>query len=102
MQFLLLFEGEEERLIGGIIYKTQGEFVVNLEGLVVAPAFRNLGLGGALLEDFCGRLVSESYKAVMTYYTNRNFFEKNGFRIDSRWGGLVRFLSRTKNMFNFE
>lgn len=102
IQFLLLFEGEEERLIGGIIYKTQGEFVVNLEGLVIAPAFRNLGLGGALLEDFCSRLSSEGFKAVVTYYTNRQFFEKYNFRIDSRWGGLVRFLSRTKNLFNFE
>lgn len=102
MQFLLLFEGDEERLIGGVIYKTQGEFVANLEGLVVAPAFRNLGLGGALLEDFCGRLASEGFKAVITYYTNRRFFEKNNFRIDSRWGGLVRFLTRTKNLFNFE
>jgi hypothetical protein len=35
---------------------------------------------------------SRRYKSIKTHYFLRRFFERHGFRMDQRLGGLVRFL----------
>lgn len=91
--YLLVFEDPEGyHLIGGLCYTVINESSANLEGLVIAPAYREKKLGGALLEDFCQRLSADGFKAVLTYYTYKKFFEKYGFKVDPKWGGLVKIL----------
>jgi len=46
----------------------------------------------AILADFCTRLTALGIKTIKTHFYLRRFYQKQGFRMDERWGGLVRFL----------
>ncbi|MDP4174376.1 MAG: GNAT family N-acetyltransferase [Bacteroidota bacterium] len=92
--FLILTDEEtQESVNGGICYKILDSNVAHLEGIVVAQPFRGRGLGGNMLEDFCARMFAEGIKVITTHFYLTSFFTKYQFKVDSRWGGLVRFLS---------
>lgn len=92
--FLILTDNEEQESVnGGICYKILDSNVAHLEGIVVAAPFRGRGIGSVLLEDFCNRLRAEGIQVVTTHFYLTSFFSKHMFRVDSRWGGLVRFLT---------
>ncbi|MGE5411687.1 MAG: GNAT family N-acetyltransferase, partial [Clostridiales bacterium] len=92
--FLILTDEEtQESVNGGVCYKILDSNVAHLEGIVVAQPFRGRGLGGNMLEDFCARMFAEGIKVVTTHFYLTSFFTKYQFKVDSRWGGLVRFLS---------
>jgi long-chain acyl-CoA synthetase len=82
----------EERVAGGITWRPAGPRVAHLEGIVLAPAVLALGLAEPLVEDFCARLASAGYAAVHTDFGPGPFALAPGFRVDRRWGGLVRRL----------
>lgn len=83
----------QDRIVGGTSYKIQSKEVVHLEGVVVSTPLKGKGLGSALLEDFCIRMASLGIKVVKTHFFLREFCTSRGFKVDKRWGGLVRFLS---------
>jgi GNAT superfamily N-acetyltransferase len=89
---LVLLDGEE-RVVGGITWRTAAPRVAHLEGIVVAPGLRSQRLAGALLEDFCARRASAGFVAVHTHFGPGPFAFAPGFGVDRRWGGLVRFLT---------
>ena len=82
----------EERIVGGITWRPAASRVAHLEGIVIAPGVRAQKLAGLLLEDFCARLATAGYAAVHTHFGPGPFPFAPGFRVDRRWGGLVRFL----------
>ena len=82
----------EERIVGGITWRPAAARVAHLEGIVIAPGVRAQKLAGLLLEDFCARLATAGYAAVHTHFGPGPFPFAPGFRVDRRWGGLVRFL----------
>jgi long-chain acyl-CoA synthetase len=88
---LVLLDGED-RIVGGITWRVAAPRVAHVEGVVIAPAVRAQKLAGALIEDFCARLASAGYTAVHTHFGPGPFPFAPGFRVDRRWGGLVRFL----------
>ncbi len=92
-RYLLAMDGEE-RIVGGICYKLLEADVAHMDGLVIAGPLRGHGLGGELLEDFCYRLESQGITALNTHFISRPFLRAHGFRVDERWGGLVRFLAQ--------
>jgi len=61
--------------------------------MVIAPSLRGVRLAGPLVEDFCARLASAGYAAVYTPFGPGPLPFAAGFRVDRRWGGLVRFLA---------
>jgi hypothetical protein len=83
----------EERVVGGITWRTAAPRVAHLEGIVVSPGLRSQRLAGALIEDFCARRASAGYVAVHTHFGPGPFPFAPGFGVDRRWGGLVRFLA---------
>jgi len=91
-RYLMAIDGEE-RIVGGICYKLLEPTVAHMDGLVISAGLRGHGLGGELLEDFCQRLESQGVAALNTHFISRPFLRAHGFRVDERWGGLVRFLS---------
>jgi GNAT superfamily N-acetyltransferase len=93
-RYLLAIDGED-RIVGGICYKLLEPAVAHMDGLVIAAGLRGHGLGGELLEDFCNRLESQEVEALNTHFISRPFLRAHGFRVDERWGGLVRFLSHS-------
>ena len=84
---------DAERIIGGISWKEVDSDVVHLNGIVVTTSLLGRGISSALIEDFCVRMANLGYKAVKTLFVLRPFFERHGFRLDRRWGGLVRPLN---------
>lgn len=90
-RFLVVVD-DDEQIVGGLCYRTEGEDVVHLDGSVISPSVSARGIGSALLEDFCTRMANEGMQVMKTHYFMRNFYLKRGFRVDHRWGALVRFL----------
>ena len=82
----------EERVVGGIAWRTAAPRVAHVEGLVIAPGSRSQRLAVGLVEDFCARLAAAGYVAVHTHFGPEPLPFAPGFRVDRRWGGLVRFL----------
>jgi ribosomal protein S18 acetylase RimI-like enzyme len=88
----LLLLDAEERVVGGIAWRPAAPRVAHVEGLVIAPGLRSQRLAAALVEDFCARLSEAGYDAVHTLFGPEPLPFAPGFRVDRRWGGLVRFL----------
>ena len=81
-----------ERLVGGLSYRMDSPQIAHLDGVVVNAAVAARGIASALLEDFAVRMASRGVKVLRTGFIMREFCEQRGFRLDRRWGGLVRML----------
>jgi N-acetylglutamate synthase-like GNAT family acetyltransferase len=90
-RYLLAIDGED-RIVGGICYKSMEPEVAHMDGLVIVAPLRGNGLGGELLEDFSLRMKSMGVKVINTHFISRPFLRAHGFRLDEEWSGLVRFL----------
>jgi predicted GNAT family acetyltransferase len=89
----LVCTDSEEQIVGGMCYQLQEDDVVNLDAVVVTHSLRGRGIGGAMLDDFALRMASRNAKVVKTHFFLRQFCLPRGFRVDRRWGGLVRILA---------
>ena len=83
---------EQEQIVAGISWTEVDPEIVHLNGIVVAGPLLGRGISSALIEDCCARLADMGYGAVKTLFVLRPFFERHGFHLDKRWGGLVRLL----------
>jgi len=45
-----------------------------------------------MLEDFCSRMAGLKFSVVLTHFFLPAFFLKAGFKVDKRWGALVKYL----------
>ncbi|MBA4377768.1 MAG: hypothetical protein C0395_03800 [Gemmatimonas sp.] len=91
--FVIVLDAQE-RIVGGICWKEIEPGVVHLNGIVVATPLLGRGISSVLIEDFCTRMANLGHQAVTTLFVLRPFFERHGFHLDKRWGGLVRALQR--------
>jgi long-subunit acyl-CoA synthetase (AMP-forming) len=82
----------EDQIVAGICYRQREATVAHLVGIVRASSLKGRGLSEALLEDFCSRMATRGVRVVSTHFVSQEFFGEHGFRVDRRWGGLVRFL----------
>jgi N-acetylglutamate synthase-like GNAT family acetyltransferase len=82
----------EDQIVAGICYRQTDAKTAHLDGLVRASSLKGRGLSAALLEDFLSRMTTRGVEAVSTHFVSQDFFGEHGFRVDRRWGGLVRFL----------
>jgi len=92
LNYLLIMDNDEENTIGGICYRILYPKIANIEGIEISKSFRGRGLAAKLIEDFCKRLTTEGIKTVTTHFYLKSFFERFNFKMDKRYGGLVRFL----------
>lgn len=88
----LVVTSESEQVVGGLTWLPQGKNAVYVGALVVAPALKGRGIGGALVEDFCVRMAASGMRLVKTDFLIRRFYQAHDFHVDARWGGLVRSL----------
>jgi long-subunit acyl-CoA synthetase (AMP-forming) len=82
----------EDQIVAGICYRQPESTFAHLVGIVRASSLKGRGLSEALLEDFCSRMATRGVRVVSTHFVSQEFFGEHGFRVDRRWGGLVRFL----------
>lgn len=98
----LVVADSNDRVVGGIFYRRERPDIVHLESIVVASPLQHRGIGTALLEDFCIRMIGQKTRVVKTHYFMRRFCIGRGFQVDRRWGGLVRFLNAKETVVDDE
>ena len=74
------------------MYRELDVEAVFLDGIVVTQALHERGIARSILADLCVRLTDLGTKTIKTHFFLRRFYQKHGFRVDERWGSLVRFL----------
>jgi long-subunit acyl-CoA synthetase (AMP-forming) len=82
----------QERIVGGLCYRMLSNRVAWIDVIAVTSRLKSSGLGGAALEDFCARMASQGVPLVMTHLYLPGFFLRHGFKLDKRWGALVKTL----------
>jgi len=93
LQYLIIVDDEdEETIVGGLCYQLLFPKIAHIEGIEISRQYRNRGLAGKLIEDFCTRLGTENIKTITTHFYLRAFFQKFNFKPNNRYGGLVRAL----------
>ena len=90
-RFLVTLD-RDQRVVAALIYREESDEVTHIDGFVVRSSMSGRGIASALLEDFCARAEGRGRRVVKTSFILREFCERRGFRVDRRWGGLVRFL----------
>jgi len=83
---------DAEQIIGGVVYRIQEDRTIFLDGIVVSQALWERGIAGAILADFTIRMRSQGVGTIRTHFFLRQFYQRHGFRLDNRGGGLVRNL----------
>jgi len=91
-QYYVLADSQD-KIVGGICYRLLDKEVVLLEGIVVARALQGQNLRSAMEEEFCTRMAGQGVNIVRTRFFLRSFYLSLGYRVDKRWGDLVKFLS---------
>jgi len=94
-QFIILFDSKD-RIAGGITYQIQEDNACILDGIVLASQFQARGLGRGMMEDFITRMISLSVDIIKTTFFVEEFYSKLGFKVDKRWGLLVKVLNKEK------
>jgi GNAT superfamily N-acetyltransferase len=89
----LIVTDAADRVIGGLSYRMESPEVAHLDGVVVNASVTGRGIATALLEDFATRMASRGVRVLRTGFIMQRFCERRGFRLDRRWGGLVRLLA---------
>ena len=82
----------QERVVGGLCFRSLFRNATFIDSMVVAAPLKGLGLGGAMLDDFCGRIAGSGDAVVLTHFYLPGFFLHQGFKVDKKWGALVRYL----------
>jgi long-chain acyl-CoA synthetase len=92
----------QDKIVGGVCYQLQDNNVVRLEGIVVARTLQGRGLRSAMEEEFCSRMAGQGVQVVRAHFFLQNFYLSLGYRVDKRWGTLVKFLSPDRRGENEE
>ena len=81
-----------ERIVGGLCHRMMFENAAFIDGIVVASPHQGAGLAGAMIEDFCGRMALAGVHVVLTPFYLPDLFLRAGFKVDKRWGAMVRYV----------
>jgi long-subunit acyl-CoA synthetase (AMP-forming) len=80
----------QDRIVGGLCYRRMSGTVAFIDSIVVTSNLKASGLGGAAVDDFCARMAGQGVRIVMTHLYLPGFFIRRGFKLDKRWGALVK------------
>jgi long-chain acyl-CoA synthetase len=94
-EYVLVIDAHD-RIAGGICYRMQDRHVAYLDAITITSPLRGQGLATALLEDFCTRMMGQGVHIITAKFLPRNFYMDRGFQVNKRWGGLVRFLKKSR------
>jgi len=83
---------KQGRVVGGLCYIVLEHHVVLLDGSAVTTALKGRGIGTAMIDTFCNRMASEGIKIIKAHFLLGNFYLKLDFKVDKKWGALVKFL----------
>ncbi len=81
-----------ERVIAGISYRTLENNIVRLDGTAVTSPLQGKGIGSAMINDFFTRMAAKDVSIIKAHYLLGNYFLKHNFKVDKKWGALVKHL----------
>ncbi|MFC1565024.1 GNAT family N-acetyltransferase [candidate division KSB1 bacterium] len=90
--YLIVLDNNEQ-IVGGICYRKEDKEIIYLKGIIVSSPLKGKGVRVSLLEDFSNRMINLGIKVIKTQYYLKDFYSDQGFIVDKRWGGIVKFLS---------
>jgi long-subunit acyl-CoA synthetase (AMP-forming)/predicted GNAT family acetyltransferase len=82
-----------DQVIGGLCYIPLEHDVILLDGAAVTTPLKGRGIGTAMIEDFCARMAEKGTKVIKAHFLHGSFYLKLKFKVDQKWGALVRFLN---------
>ena len=88
-EFLLIFNNKN-RIVGGLFWKQMENNTIHLEWVAIKPKHRGSNLSKNLLSDFFKRMQHQNIKTITVGFYVEKFFSKHGFKLDKRYGGLVK------------
>ncbi len=80
------------KVVAGLCYIILENDTVLLDGSAVTTALKGRGIGSAMIENFCGQMAGLGAKVIKAHFLMGNFYLKLNFKVDKKWGALVRFL----------
>jgi len=83
---------QQGRVIGGLCYIVLENHVVLLDGSAITTPLKGRGIGTAMIDTFSSRMASEGVKVIKAHFLLGNFYLKLDFKVDKKWGALVKFL----------
>jgi len=83
---------KNDRIVGGLCYKILEDKTVLLNGSVISSPLKARGLGTAMVDDFFTRMASLGVKVIRAHFLLGNYYLKNKFQADKRWGAFVKYL----------
>ncbi len=90
-KYFIVFDSND-KVMGGICYRVLDDRIVFMENAIIESQYKNRGIAAALIDDFCSRMANNNIEIIKTHYYLENFFKKFGFKVDTAWGALVKFL----------
>jgi len=90
-QHFVVLDGRQQ-VIGGLCYIPLEHDVILLDGAAVTTPLKGRGIGSAMIEDFCARMAESGTKVIKAHFLHGSFYLKLKFKVDQKWGALVRFL----------
>ncbi len=90
-EFLFAFNSRN-RLVGGLYWKNMEKDRIHLEWVAVREKYQKIALSKRLMADFYKRMKHRGIMAITVGFYVEKFFFRQGFKIDKRYGGLVKKL----------
>jgi long-subunit acyl-CoA synthetase (AMP-forming) len=84
---------KQGRVVGGLCYILLENHVVLLDGSAITTPLKGRGIGSAMIDVFSIRMASEGVKIIKAHFLLGNFYLKLDFKVDKKWGALVKFLN---------
>jgi len=84
---------KQGRVVGGLCYIVLENNVVLLDGSAVTTPLKGRGIGTSMIDTFCDIMASEGVKIIKAHFLLGNFYLKLDFKVDKKWGALVKFLN---------
>lgn len=81
-----------ERVVGGICYRELENNIILLDGTAVTSPLQGKGIGSAMVNDFFTRMATKGVATIKAHYLLGNYFLKHNFKVDKKWGALVKHL----------
>ncbi len=90
-EFLFAFN-DRNRLVGGLFWKNTGNNSIYLEWVAIRKKYQKIGLSRLLMNDLFKRMEHKNIKIIIVGFYAEKFFSKYGFKIDKKYGGMVKEL----------
>jgi long-chain acyl-CoA synthetase len=81
------------KIIGGLTYRYLDDHNILLDGMVVISSLQGKGLASSMMRNFFSSMAAQKIKVVKAHFLFGNYYLKNFFEVDKKWGALIKTLN---------